>query len=291
MSFDLLPQRAAQKLAAINDDVQEAHARVLAAQRRIKAVEEQRRNISGGKDSVIAFDGYSKEIERLSRTRDTLQFTHAHRARVATAITMWVRGLPPKCELYEYDQHEQIIADAVDGQTTDDAIADCRLKLEKLQDARMAIARSVPPIEDLHFAADEHVRALALRGQPRVSVDNGKLVVRSVDNGWTGGVAMDAAAFAVWLDPEKMMDKLREQIDELREAEKKRNPNLIVLPIVERDRQLAIADNNILAVEREEEFYIERAADFNMIVERRENADPRAILQVSLVPTKAKVAA
>jgi hypothetical protein len=219
-----------------------------------------------------------------------LQAAHAQRARVATAITMWVRGLPPKCGLHECDRHAQFVADAADGQSTDDAIASCRLKYEELLEARTAIARSVPLIEELHEDAEEQVRALALRGRPRVSVDNGKLVIRHVDDGWTGGVAMDAAAFAAWLNPEAMMDKLREQIDEMRAAQLKRN--VLVMRVSERDERLASIDKHILEVERQEEWLIERAADFNMVVERRENANPLAILHLSLVPkAKSKVAA
>lgn len=77
-----------------------------------------------------------------------------------------------------------------------------------------------------------------------------------------------------------MLEKLQQQIDEVHEAEVLRK--LPVMSTAARDIRLAQLDGDILRLEHEEEWHIEAAAQCGFHFDRRENADPRAVLGVSI---------
>ncbi len=62
------------------------------------------------------------------------------------------------------------------------------------------------------------------------------------------------------------------------------------MPSAERAAKLAELDERILALERQEEFFIGLAADENTTIPRREHAHPAAILGVAVAEKRAAVA-
>jgi hypothetical protein len=216
--------------------------------------------------------------------RDKQQQEHHHQSRLVTAIRTWLSGLPANVELMDYET-EIMVLDAEarsieDAVHCDVAIDRCRRELFKLRDARASVARSVPPLDEIYHAIDEHVLELASRGCPTMTIDNGRLRIKHpLDDGWSGGAAKDALAAMAWLDPDLFRDRLRTEIERIRETEiKKAVP---VMTTQDRDRRLIEIAERILMTERCEEFYVGIAQDtYDMRVLRRDDASPLAVLHV-----------
>lgn len=282
MTINRLTKLAAARFTALADETDDAEGRALATQRRIKSVEDQRRNLTASDTETEA--ALTAEIERLSVIRDRQREGHHHQSRLVTAIRTWLAGLSQNVELMDHDEsltiHDENIVKPDGNEATCHAVDRCRAELFRLRDARASVQRSVPPIDELYVAIDAHVVELAARGCPTMTVDGGKLTIKhKVDNNWNGGLAKDAVAMTAWLAPDLLRDRLHAQIDEMREVEIKRGVS--VMTTQHRDRRLIELDEHILRQERAEDYYIELAEQaYDTRISRRDDADPRAVLRV-----------
>lgn len=277
-----LPFHANTKFATMCDTLEETHARLLANQRRIKSLEDQQRHV--GEHEPETFEEIGREIERVSQRRDNDADSYQHQSRIVASIRNWLLQVPASAVL---EDASRVASDEVsDSETVDQGVVRCREDIERQKSVRAHVARSVPPLGDLHAAAAAYVEALAVRGRPRVSISSGQLTVRAAvieSVGNIGGARArdeNALAVAAWLHPEAVVERLREQIDEVHAAEVRRG--MLVMTTAERDRRLAELDEDILRLERLEEFYVDVGAQYGLAVERRSDADPRAVLGVTM---------
>jgi hypothetical protein len=277
MSITRLTKASAAKFADMSDGVEEANNRVLSLQRRIRETENQLRNIDHETDADGAA-ALREEIKRLSDKREGEQATHLGLARTLTAVRTWLLQLSPSVALHDVPAKYHAGGEN-DGSSLESSVERCRADIFKLQDARASVARSVLPIADLYADADAHVDALAMQGKPKLMMDRDKLSIRHSTDSF--GVSLtDALVFLAWLHPEAMRARLRADIDDMRAAELRRHAP--VMPKAERVKKLAELDERILAVEREEEFFVCEAAMYKTTIPRREGADPAAVLGVEV---------
>lgn len=276
MSIAKLTRKSATKFTDLRDSVEEAQARVLALQRRIAEVERQIRNQSPetGAEAIAHFE---EEFRRLSDRRDHEQHAHVSLARVVTAVQTWIMQLAPSVELQ--DTEAKFYTPDLDGSSFIDAVERCHADIVKLGQVRHGIARSLLPVDVLYAQADAHVASLIERGRPTLTVDKDKLSVQHSTHGY-GSNAAHSVVFLAWLHPEAMRARLREEIDAMRASEAQRK--LPVLSAAERKAKLAEIDAKILAISREEEFYICEAVAEGTIIPRRDNALPEAVLGVEV---------
>jgi hypothetical protein len=278
MSLARLPKTASTKYSDLSDAVDDQNNRVLSLQRRIAEAERQLRLINHENDAATAA-ALQEEIKRLSDKRDTEQASHLSMARTLTAVRTWLMQLSPNVELHDIATKYFAGDDERDGSTLEGSVQRCRADIIQLSGARASVVRSVLPIEALYAESDKHAEALALAGRPRLSVDKDQLTIRHSTDGF-GTNPADALLFLAWLHPDTMRQRLREEVDAMRAEEIKRH--VAVMPAAERKKKLAEIDTRLLALEREEEFYVCEASMYNTTVPRRENASPTAVLGVEV---------
>ena len=85
---------------------------------------------------------------------------------------------------------------------------------------------------------------------------------------------------AAWLHPQEMVEKLCRLIDVVHASDVRRKVR--VMTIADRDKRLAEINAKMLELERIEEFCIEVGATYGYHPERRENANPLAILCMTM---------
>jgi hypothetical protein len=274
MSTSRLTKKSALKYADMADSVEEAQNHVLSIQRRIKEIENQIRNLPHEEMQDSAVADYEAELKRQSDRRDLTQSAYLSLSRTVTAVRTWLTQLSPGYELQDYVDSYLL---PKDGESCIEAVERCRADIYRLAGARASVARAVLPVADLYAESDRHVDALAARGRPNVSVDRDQLHVKHNVEGF----ASEAIVLLAWLYPDAMKAKLHQEIDDMRADELKRHTP--VMPMAERVAKLAELYERIMAVEREEESYVCLAAEYNVPIPRRENANPAAVLGVSVV--------
>jgi hypothetical protein len=277
MSLARLTKTSAAKYADMSDSVEDANNRVLSIQRRIKETENQLRNINDSTDEDGAAS-LREEIKRLSDKRDGEQATHLSLVRTLTAVRTWLLQLSPSVALHDVPA-KYYAGGENDGSSLEGSVERCRADILGLQDARASVARSVLPVADLYADADAHVDALAMQGKPKLMMDRDKLSIRHSTDSF-GVSPADALVFMAWLHGDAMRARLRSEIDDMRVEELRRHAP--VMPRAERVKKLTELDERILAVEREEEFYVVEAIMYGTTIPRRENANPAAILGVEV---------
>jgi hypothetical protein len=281
MSTSRLSKLSAAKFADMADAVEEAQNHVYTIQRRIGETERQIRNLNPAtQPEAVAI--HRAELQRQSDRRDMAQATHLSLAATLTAVRAWLAQMGPGVELQDIPSVYVLSKD--DDKDLLGAVERVRAEIDKLTSARARIARSVLPIADLRAQADKHVDTLAARGRPTVTVDRDQLRVRHNVEGF----AAEAIVLLAWLFPDEMKGKLHLEIDHVRAAELRAHAP--VMPSADRMAKLAELDDRILALEREEEFFICEAVNENTVIPRRDSASPAAILGVVVAAKRAAVA-
>lgn len=183
----------------------------------------------------------------------------------------------------------------IKGQTARQSVEDCRAQLRNADvDIEHIDSAVLPPAEAVRLAWEE-VDGLVRDGEPSVEA----LIQIGGKIGWQDSVAwafgLDPAsainplpqpnsrAEAAWRDPDGMKSRLRELIlaryhqmgitVDPKTGKLAEDANVLTLP--EREERRAAVLLRKLRIERSEEFYISTS---EIKIERRPNADPRAVL-------------
>lgn len=267
MSIARLTKQSSAKYAHLRDSVEEAQNRVLSIQRRIKGTEDQIRNnpaSAGELEPEIA-----RQRERLSPE----QSRYIALSRVTTAIHTWLMHLSPNVELKDAPEEKHNVPK---GQTCAAVVRGLRDEIDKLASARLSVSRALLPIHEIREQANAYVDALAEKGKPTLTMIGDKLsIVHNIE-----GYAADAVALLAWMDPDVMKDRLWLNVGHFMKQEYAKK--LPTMPKAERMAKVAELDNRILALEREEEFFVCLAEDEGTTIPRREKANPAAILCVEV---------
>jgi hypothetical protein len=285
MSFDQLPRQAALRFTEMREAVEEAQTRMLSTRRRIKSYEDQRKNVND-KTTIAEI---TEEIGRLSSICAAQGRDFEQRSRLATAINMFVVGLPRGIQL---EPHKRLVIrdEYKNAESIENAVADLREKLVELKAQLQRAQRAIPKIEEAYREADTRAAALVERGRPQLGIPDGKsLTIKfATESKFGSGIANDAVAVLAWLDPERMRARLRAEVDALYGRFAKTNTP--ILSADERVQTIQSLRDDILQCERNEENAIAVAEEMSLFIPRREDADPLAVLSIEIVKRQRAVA-
>lgn len=176
------------------------------------------------------------------------------------------------------------------GEKPLDAVARLRGKVAELRQEATRISNAPLPAAEAKAAAKSFIEHMAFSGRPDVTpllrgeskpewpnlASLYQQAVMGPGNEYmviAAGVNADAIGLTAWLHGPAMLKALEAQID----AEAKDDR---AIPTVGREARLDVLRGEMLAIEREEEAIIRAIAEEGIPVERRPDADPRAVLAV-----------
>jgi len=295
---DRLPAAAAADFQALRNDAQNAHAVLSSMTDRLQERRSEKRQAEGQRGQLLKLHrleiddprvlAEDKKIDRLAASIAPLQQAYDKRAAewqeisgLVSAIEKFCRALPAETKLLRYSGPEPKL-----GKNEDfaGAIERCRRRLRELHADKSKF--STAPI--LSVRAKEIIRTEIERhaelGRPDLApvLDHGEpirwptaalnhLGRQRLDAAVGQADTFDGLAVLIWLFKPQLIDALEKEIDAIAD-------DAAALSEADRDRLMAEVERDLLAVQRDEEFFIRQAAN----VARRRDAHPLAVLQLEM---------
>lgn len=155
------------------------------------------------------------------------------------------------------------------------AISETRLQIAGVKSDLASVKHSPPPRADIERQVAQRVDQLAKEGAPLVRIAGGRVEIDFADHtgGWESSASRRIAARLAWSDPDRMKQRLLNQIDRLPE---------MGMAMTEEARKARITDlmARLDEFERREEALIEAAHSQGHTVERRADASASAVLGI-----------
>lgn len=209
------------------------------------------------------------ELTRLRSVMAQQQARQSQANALVSRLGGWLRNLSPNTEFVDARPARLAVRE---GETIVQAIDRIRLEIAALQSELSNVRQAKPTFAELKQKARDYVCDLAKRGAPTITADYAKFEVAFQTNGWSSAAQFDRAL--AWLDPEKFISRLEQEIDAMPTA-------AMSLTAKDRADKWAHLTAELAALERSEERLIENAADDGQEIARRIDADPHAVLCVS----------
>lgn len=288
-TIDKLPAHARQKALALEQAADDAdalarsvYAAIVGCERQLSPLENIRAssNPQRAKEAQAEIDVLESELKRLR----ALQRLRSHRAGIdrqtAVQVRAWVTQLPPHVRLEAAPPPKTIAVLA--GAKGVEAI---RRDIQRLKAELEAVELAPLPLADLKAKVRAMVDDLAERGRPVIRIERAGFDLKwSRPSGMDPGSApSDAAAFAAWMQPELLIARFEQEIDDAASRDAGPSP-LSVADRAACSNELKAA---ILDAERLEESLLEGAPE----IARRSDANPLAILGLQVAPAKEAEAA
>ncbi len=227
-------------------------------------------------------DKLRAEMRELLQEDDRRKAASAAIEELAKRLDAYVDALPPGVTLAP-----ATVPKLLKGEAAVTALTRIRDRVQALQDDIQAAIDAPVTSADVKKKMRAQVAALAERGRPDVgpAIDFGEqirfaMTPASVFVAGPGGQArgnaevFDAAGAFAWLFEDALVKKLDAEIDAAAD-------DTNALTDQDRKARIAAAKKELLEVERQEEALIEAAKATGLTIQRRANADPRAILQLA----------
>lgn len=289
---DKLPESAREKLKTLRDEAEASRSWVSAPYQRGKEkrdeIQQIERRISelsrnGIRDDDKLLLAEKAGLERFRAESRGLAEEHAQRKEISRTIA----GLAKRVEDYVEGLGSRRITLApttaapslAKGQSLADAIQKIRQRIENLQDEEQG-ARDAPFHSSVAKSiARDYVERLAEQGAPNVlsCIEGGQppvFATHAVGFGLSGTAQIDVLGLFVWTHRDALIFALESKIDA--EAD-----DGSALSDDERADRVAGARREILSLERSEEALIVLARSTGLTIQRRADADPRALLQLA----------
>ena len=223
----------------------------------------------------------TEEIKRLRERQSDLAAKHRNLADLCSAIDYWLASNHEPLEHLK----RPIKAAPKAGETLSAAIIRIRGDIAALYRERANIQRAGIPAEDLKASAAEYVQRLRAKGAPRIIADHEQdfRVEFTFSEAWEDkGIRSSLPAILCWLDPDAFAARLHDAID-------KRPGMPLTMSSSARASKLSDLEAQILQAERDEESLIEAAEESGILVMRRLDATPLAVLSLRKAdPAKSK---
>jgi hypothetical protein len=301
-AISVLPRPAAAKLRRLREIEEDRHGALMAAR---EALEFARENRNRGQAAIGEYENRSnlrqvaEVAERMRKELEPLQAEFSLRnesyqlkserwkvaKRLTARIEDYVASLPrgQKIEVLTPPLLERIGIGAKRGPTLEprEAIEAARREIEMLNDRVAKIEHAPFPLSEAVERVELAVDALAANGAP----DLDGILAGGNEIGWPtdyrllgeGGISIhDTPAFIAWLDPLALK---RRVVSELEEAHG--DDEAAAIARADRPKMIADVRERLLAVERAEEAAITELEDTGIEFDRRESADPRAVLSIN----------
>ncbi|CAJ0848995.1 hypothetical protein AMST5_00059 [freshwater sediment metagenome] len=280
--------------SAAMDRVSDAQMDYQRAEQRVSVL---RANNVGGRNDLALKEATAKRDAALAE-RDGAQAEHDARAKQAAPA----RNVLLACE--RYTEREIVSFDGIEpapvvtapelrkGQSWFDAVAEVRARIEKHRAERQAAIDAPQPSESAKARARAEIEALAEKGAPSVMAliesPNGGIEWPSsyqlagaamrghevVGRVGRDGYKFDPLPFSVWLNKAELIKRIEAEIDS-------RADDRSALDPATRQKKIAQADANRFEAELLEEAIICAAEQAGVVIQRRPDADVRAVLGLS----------
>lgn len=258
MSTAQLTRRAAEKLADMVEEADEAHAIVHSISRRINELEKQ-----AGYNPARVSAELRADLDYQRAKLPAAQQRHAHLLQLVTRLRDWIARLRPNVELRDVPPRSgRPVKDGSYAQAVDKLRAD----IDKLKAEHQSVRAALPTLDEVNGEIDAWITELAARGKPTLR-DRTSQFPRNPS----------ALELAAWLHPDALRQRLRQDVDGEREADR------AVLSKEEKATKLAELDATILQLERDEEALIMLALmEHEQHILRRLDASPESMLGVTV---------
>jgi hypothetical protein len=274
-----LPIRAKLRLQAMIDGEQMARDTVSSVTRRLSELSHAMQTAPSAEAANI-----EHEVTRLREKLDTAQRKYKAAADLLAQVKHWVSCIPANASL----EDAKLKVKLAPNETLSTVIANIRGRIAAIRTERIRILQAPPPKADIKLKAREYCEALIEKGRPRIIANHEEapFAVKfesMVAGAWTA--QQDIAAAMCWLDPAAFAKRLNSEIDAMPQNE-------FSLSHRERMQRLRLAEQDLFELERSEELLIlQGEEDGPIIIARRFDADPAAILGVVIVTRGAKTEA
>jgi hypothetical protein len=270
MIVEHLPESARAKYAAIETEAVDAAALVRAATHRLNQTEARAQQLEQVFDTFPSPERRRQAEQEMSDVQAELarlreqQQERAARERLTGNLLGRLRGfigsLPPNTDLETVPKSEPPLHE---GESIIVAIERVRGELFSAQTELAGLHAAPLPADELKQLASEAVARLT---KPSMQVRDGRLDVT-----WP----KDPIAFVAWIDPERVLARLHEQIDRL-------PIQANAVSTAERSRRTAEIGARVLKLEHEEEALVQSALTAGHAVCRREGVSPAVVLGVRI---------
>jgi hypothetical protein len=214
------------------------------------------------------------EFDRLKPKSDESSQRAQQSGRLLARIKEWFDILPVGCLINEDSGAAALKAPA--GRV--DQVDRCRTEVLQIRADLRRVVTAPIPIAEAKRLAREHVAGLVERGAPDVFglIESADVITYPRDPQAPLLVhgLIDVVGLMAWLHPEQLIGRLEEEIA-------RRADDSAALSSQERADQRGALMISLLKAERAEEAAIEAAERGGVIVFRRDDADPRAVLGLS----------
>ena len=275
----MIPETATKKLAALVQQAEDARALAFAAKERAGVLEGKVIQLHNAHGSFAEITKAAEQHEAALDLQRSRYVAWQQNEELVTRLRSWINELPRNVTLETMPSPVM----ALNGTFTV-TVAEIRTQIGKLATQHHAIRTADAPLDDAKRQARELVAALGKR--PAIDTQFGELHVR----GWTAAEQFGPTfhdktiATLCWLVPDTVITKLDEALEQMPR-------NADALPVSERASRLAEIEAEIALLETREEFLIERAAEDNIVIERRHDQSPVSILGLRIAPATARAAA
>jgi hypothetical protein len=263
-----LPVKAKMKLQGLIDAEQAAQDQALSVTRRISMLS---KSLATAPTSERTSTEH--EISRLRGKMDEAQRRHRATADQNARLRHFLDTFGPATLEDAKTRPAKIEA----GETLAKAAARIRAKIAALMTERQKAMRCGVPIADAKRLAAEFVKELVEKGRPKISIAHDHPFRAQfnavVDSAWT--TQQDIGAVLAWLDPAGLLARLHEDIEATHKP---------AFPMTSKARaeKLAALEIELLVLEFEDEAIVEASEAEGPIVQRRPDADPRAVLAITI---------
>lgn len=266
-----IPTLAQIRLDRIETRAMEAHDAVASVARRASELSK-----ALGTAPASEIPSIEREIARLQGRLAELQERHRHLANLTANVRYWMAGAGGDYEMAKMPKPTR-----QKGETLGQAVARVRAHIRELAAQRVRIMQCGQPAAELKEQASAFVRGKQERGKPSLSFGHGQTFAAifnaMIDGAWTA--QHDVAAYLAWIDGAALERRLHEMLDKVPKP-------ALTMSSAERVSKLAAIEAELLASERDEEGLIEASEEEGPVIQRRLDADPRAILGIALAGSK-----
>lgn len=165
------------------------------------------------------------------------------------------------------------------GETLRQAIDRVRTEIERVETEWRAVEQAPMPLAEVKAEIASSVDAIAAKGAPEINArareGDPAGIGRRIRLDIVGGnkIGDGGASFFVWLMRDALVDRLCCMVDNLDMA--------AAMTDAERDARFTVLADRRLSLERQEEALVTAAAEDGLRIDRRDDADPRAVLEVA----------
>jgi hypothetical protein len=264
-----LPIKARLKLMTLQTSAETAHDATLSATRRLSDI-----NKAMATNPSSERANLEHETARWRGKQEETQRRYRSYADLSARLEGYLLTLGP-VQLADAKVKPAMIAK---GETLGQAASRIRAKISALTVERQKVASAALAVADAKLQAAEYVAKLVERGAPKIVYGHDRdfraQFSALIDNAYT--TQQDIGAHLAWLDPSSFLARLCAQIDAAPKP-------LFAISAKQRAERLVTLDAELLALEFDEEAIITKSESEGPILERRPQADPRAILGVSIL--------